>query len=137
MHGDTHKWNRAGVQWSSSPMLTTTPFFVPVQDSSIIDFYPTNFRVDLNGKKFAWQGVALLPFVDEERLLRALQEVYDDLMPDESERLRLMGVAQGGCISWAWHSISWAWHSEVAFHGRGTAFHGRGTVRLHFMGVAQ
>eukprot|EP00731_Ephydatia_muelleri_P033339 Em0028g14a len=54
------------------------------EDSSIIDFYPTNFRVDLNGKKFAWQGVALLPFVDEERLLRALQEVYDDLMPDET-----------------------------------------------------
>ena len=63
--------------------MTTSSISHPQKDSSIIDFYPTNFRVDLNGKKFAWQGVALLPFVDEERLLQALREVYDDLMPDE------------------------------------------------------
>lgn len=57
--------------------------FSPLQDSQIIDFYPVDFRVDLNGKKFAWQGVALLPFVDEERLKKALEEVYPDLTPDE------------------------------------------------------
>ncbi|KAH9397571.1 5'-3' exoribonuclease 2 [Tyrophagus putrescentiae] len=40
--------------------------------SPIIDFYPTAFSIDLNGKKAAWMGVALLPFIDEERLFRAL-----------------------------------------------------------------
>jgi 5'-3' exoribonuclease 2 len=43
-------------------------------DSPIIDFYPTDFKIDLNGKKFSWQGVALLPFVDKHRLFNTLKE---------------------------------------------------------------
>ncbi|XP_040920788.1 5'-3' exoribonuclease 2 [Toxotes jaculatrix] len=54
--------------------------------SSIIDFYPDDFAIDLNGKKYAWQGVALLPFVDERRLRAALAEVYPDLTPEEVKR---------------------------------------------------
>ncbi len=53
--------------------------------SAIIDFYPTDFRIDLNGKKYAWQGVALLPFVDEDRLHKALAEVYSNLSVDEGQ----------------------------------------------------
>ncbi|KAM4772542.1 5'-3' exoribonuclease 2 [Rhinophrynus dorsalis] len=60
-------------------------------DSSIIDFYPDDFAIDLNGKKFAWQGVALLPFVDERRLRAALEEVYPDLTSDEIRRNSLGG----------------------------------------------
>uniref|UniRef100_A0A671X120 5'-3' exoribonuclease n=1 Tax=Sparus aurata TaxID=8175 RepID=A0A671X120_SPAAU len=55
-------------------------------DSSIIDFYPDDFAIDLNGKKYAWQGVALLPFVDERRLRAALADVYPDLTPEEEKR---------------------------------------------------
>uniref|UniRef100_A0A8C9ZFA4 5'-3' exoribonuclease n=1 Tax=Sander lucioperca TaxID=283035 RepID=A0A8C9ZFA4_SANLU len=55
-------------------------------DSPIIDFYPDDFAIDLNGKKYAWQGVALLPFVDERRLRAALADVYSDLTPEEVRR---------------------------------------------------
>lgn len=55
-------------------------------DSPIIDFYPVDFKIDLNGKKFAWQGVALLPFVEEKRLHKALKDYYPLLTPAEIKR---------------------------------------------------
>ncbi|CAG0879509.1 unnamed protein product [Cyprideis torosa] len=58
-------------------------------NSPIIDFYPSDFKVDLNGKKFAWQGVALLPFTQEDRLRAALKPLYHLLTPEEVERNRL------------------------------------------------
>ncbi|GBC03146.1 hypothetical protein RclHR1_00050054 [Rhizophagus clarus] len=56
------------------------------KDSDIIDFYPENFKIDLNGKRYAWQGVALLPFIDESRLLKAIESVYSQLTTDEIMR---------------------------------------------------
>ena len=58
-------------------------------DSDIIDFYPEDFLIDMNGKKAAWQGVALLPFIEEKRLLEALEAVYPDLTDVEKRRNRL------------------------------------------------
>ncbi|XP_076057715.1 5'-3' exoribonuclease 2 Rat1 [Oratosquilla oratoria] len=55
-------------------------------ESPIIDFYPEDFKIDLNGKKFAWQGVALLPFVDETRLKRELKKLECDLTDEEQRR---------------------------------------------------
>lgn len=55
-------------------------------DSPVLDFYPTEFSVDLNGKKYAWQGVALLPFIDEKRLLDAMSTVFDGLPEEEVYR---------------------------------------------------
>ncbi|KAG6868464.1 hypothetical protein C0993_002439 [Termitomyces sp. T159_Od127] len=56
------------------------------QDSPIIDFYPETFEIDMNGKKMAWQGVALLPFIDEKRLLDAMAQEYPNLTEEEVKR---------------------------------------------------
>lgn len=54
--------------------------------SPIIDFYPPTFQIDMNGKRMAWQGVALLPFIDEKRLLDAMAPRYHNLSDEEKRR---------------------------------------------------
>jgi len=54
--------------------------------SEIADFYPSDFAIDLNGKKFAWQAVILLPFIDEVRLLEAMADCEAELTADEKRR---------------------------------------------------
>lgn len=55
-------------------------------ESPIIDFYPPDFEIDMNGKKMQWQGVALLPFIDPVRLLDAMNPRYPALSEDDVKR---------------------------------------------------
>jgi len=56
--------------------------------SPLIDFYPVDFGLDLNGKRFTWQAVVLLPFIDEPRLVRILAPLLARLKPNEKVRNR-------------------------------------------------
>ena len=56
------------------------------EHSPIIDFYPHEVEIDLNGKTASWEAVVLLSFVDEKRLLEALKPIEAKLTPAETKR---------------------------------------------------
>lgn len=56
------------------------------ETSLIIDFYPLDFEIDMNGSTRSWQGVALLPFIDEKRLLEAMKPGNGQLSEEEQRR---------------------------------------------------
>uniref|UniRef100_A0AAR2LD66 5'-3' exoribonuclease 1 n=1 Tax=Pygocentrus nattereri TaxID=42514 RepID=A0AAR2LD66_PYGNA len=58
------------------------------QSSSIIEYYPLDFKTDLNGKQQEWEAVVLIPFIDERRLLAAMGPCTDLLSNSEKSRNR-------------------------------------------------
>lgn len=44
-------------------------------NSEIIDYYPADFKTDLNGKQQEWEAVVLIPFIDE--VYYCLQSILD------------------------------------------------------------
>lgn len=34
-------------------------------NSPLLDFYPLEFKLDLNGKKNDWEAVVLIPFIEQ------------------------------------------------------------------------
>mgnify|MGYP003648736997 CR=1 FL=1 len=61
------------ISFMASRDLMTDP------QSPIIDFYPNHFDIDMEGKKYEWQGVTLLPFIDEARLKKVLMPIEKTL----------------------------------------------------------
>ena len=62
-----------------------------IGDSAIADFYPLQFAVDMNGKRNSWEGIALIPFIEERRLLDAVSRL-DQTRLSTMEKLRNVRV---------------------------------------------
>ncbi|KAJ0164736.1 5'-3' exoribonuclease 1 [Colletotrichum tanaceti] len=55
-------------------------------NSPIYDFYPRDFELDMNGKRMEWEAVVKIPFIDEKRLLSAMEPKNKLLSQDQKER---------------------------------------------------
>ncbi|XP_035984960.1 5'-3' exoribonuclease 1 [Fundulus heteroclitus] len=57
-------------------------------NSPIIEYYPLDFKTDLNGKQQEWEAVVLIPFIDEACLLAAMEPFSHKLTKEEKARNR-------------------------------------------------
>lgn len=61
--------------------------------SPIIEFYPTEFEQDMNGKRAEWEAVVKIPFIDIVRLRTALACAYFIFLEFASDGL----CSEGAC----------------------------------------
>ena len=77
-----------GVLPDRSKKIVPSPYheLMTSADSPIIDFYPRDFELDMNGKKMEWEAVVKIPFIDEKRLLSAMKTKEHLLSTNEKAR---------------------------------------------------
>ncbi|KAI1810926.1 exoribonuclease 1 [Poronia punctata] len=95
-----------GVLPDRSKKIVPTVYHELMTDpkSPIIDFYPRDFELDMNGKKMEWEAVVKIPFIEEDRLLAAMAPRNELLSPEEKAR-NDFGV-----------SLKFTYAPEVDFH---------------------
>ncbi|KAH6626420.1 XRN 5'-3' exonuclease N-terminus-domain-containing protein, partial [Chaetomium sp. MPI-SDFR-AT-0129] len=83
-----------GVLPDRSKKIVPTVYWELMTDanSPIIDFYPRDFELDMNGKKMDWEAVVKIPFIDEKRLLAAMKP-KDALLSEDQKARNDFGVA--------------------------------------------
>ena len=60
--------------------------FMHNKESEIIDFFPKDIMLDINGHPFSWMGVNLIPFVDEERIRIVVKRLKPRFSAEELDR---------------------------------------------------
>eukprot|EP00571_Detonula_confervacea_P016963 CAMPEP_0172302378 /NCGR_PEP_ID=MMETSP1058-20130122/4080_1 /TAXON_ID=83371 /ORGANISM="Detonula confervacea, Strain CCMP 353" /LENGTH=1436 /DNA_ID=CAMNT_0013012819 /DNA_START=85 /DNA_END=4395 /DNA_ORIENTATION=- len=78
----------------SSSYLLPEPYrwLMTSPDSPLIDVYPDSFTVDMNGKRWPWEAVTLLPFIDSAKLIEASRSLIDEsVLTEEEKRLNEFG----------------------------------------------
>ena len=61
----------------------------------IVSFYPESFTVDMNGKRWPWEAVTLLPFINSKKLIEASRSLIDEsLLSEEEKQLNQFGEAK-------------------------------------------
>jgi 5'-3' exonuclease len=58
------------------------------ENSPIFDFYPNTFKLDLNGKKNLWEGVVILPFIEQKKLIDTVTNLGQKENLSQEEKIR-------------------------------------------------
>ena len=61
-------------------------FYMKDQKSPLIDLYPTTFQVDMEGGTQSYKGHVLVPFIDEERIIKIMNDNNIRLSKEEEQR---------------------------------------------------
>jgi len=81
-----------GVLPEGSSKILPAPFRkLYLSSSPIYDFYPTEFVIDREGTRYDYEGVSLLPFIDEKRLLNAIVTVSDSELTEAEKKRNQFG----------------------------------------------
>src|SRR4051794_30657394 len=62
-------------------------------DSPIYSFYPEDFEIDMNGKKNDWEGIVLVPFIDQNALVAAAASIPNSQLSKEEFSRNQFGSA--------------------------------------------
>jgi 5'-3' exonuclease len=65
--------------------LIPKPFRQLVESGDLADMCPVDFIVELEGKEYDWQGVAIIPFLDAGRVMRAVEALREKIPDDYKE----------------------------------------------------
>ncbi|KAG8762834.1 hypothetical protein FRC11_007551 [Ceratobasidium sp. 423] len=71
------------------------------EHSPILDFYPKDFELDMNGKRQEWEAVVKVPFIDQQRLLTSMAAL-EHRLTDEEKRRNTWGM-----------SVKFSWTKDV------------------------
>lgn len=83
----------------ASSRLLPEPFrkLMHEPSSPIQDFYPSEIAIDLEGKRNDWEGVILIPFIDQQRLVAASATVA----PSSLSQFELMRNSVGAILAYS------------------------------------
>eukprot|EP00736_Rhodelphis_marinus_P006971 Rmarinus@m.18120 len=63
-------------------------------DSPVKDMYPDDIEIDREGTRFPWEGVVLVPFIDEDRLLECIARIDKNRLTAEERERDRTGIHQ-------------------------------------------
>ncbi|OHS95837.1 5'-3' exoribonuclease 2 [Tritrichomonas foetus] len=71
---------------SAHALPSVIAYLMTDKDSPLHEYYPTRFKVDLNGSCATWHGVVRVPFIDEKKLNHVIETTDLALTANEIER---------------------------------------------------